>query len=316
MLKAISARKTALSVIIASTTFLYGFTAGLNEWFPYPVLREAKMKLDGKSTSKFAFAKLALREDVLAADPDRKVVDCPNQDDRVGVVLAFGQSNSANSAQHLYKPRDVPDVVNWYDGVCYEAKSPLIGATGAYGEWISRAAQGLVDLGTYDRVVVVSLGVGGSPIAAWTPGGALNARLVEQLRLLNDAYAVTDMIWHQGETDANWGMGTMQYVRSFDALYASVKDTGVDAPLFMSIASYCRGGDYPNPITDAQHQIAETMDSVVLGVNTDELVTPSMRPDRCHFGKEGQEAAARELAAIIANHHAETYAMKMDAVGN
>jgi hypothetical protein len=42
---------------------------------------------------------------------------------------------------------------------------------------------------------------------------------------------------------------------------------------------------------------------IELGVNTDELVKTEMRYDKCHFGKNGQELASKELAKLISSYH-------------
>ncbi|WP_262695261.1 sialate O-acetylesterase [Kordiimonas aquimaris] len=284
-------------------SFVYGAGVGIYKWFPFDIVQSAKRKLEIATVGRLEFLSIAARNDILKFDSKRKEVACPASTDGTGVIVSLGQSNAANSASYLYSPDEVPNVINWYDGRCYRAQSPLLGATGSKGEWISRTAQFLVENGTYDNVIVLSLGVGSSPIAAWTSGSKLNDRLLQNLKNIGNLYNVTDLIWHQGETDLLWGVGQSQYYNSFLNLKHSIRSAGIDAPIFMSIASYCNGGVYPNSITMAQMELVEKIDGIELGVNTDLMITPQMRHDNCHFNLTGQDAAASELASLIASFH-------------
>ncbi|WP_447035228.1 sialate O-acetylesterase [Vibrio alginolyticus] len=290
----------AFSIVVCAS-FVYGLGVGSYHWFPFEQIKQLKQS---SVETDFTFSRFGARNDVLSYDATREVISCPPASDRLGVLVSFGQSNSANSADYLVKSDEVPNVINWYEGKCYEAKSPLLGATGKNGEWITLTAQSLVDNGTYDQVVILSLGVGGSPIAAWSKGSELNDRLLSEIAEIRKMYNVTDMIWHQGETDFEWRVSSEQYVDSFSSLEESIRNAGVMAPIFMSIASYCNGGEYPNAITYAQNSLVDMFDGVELGVNTDELISTRMRrEDGCHFNKHGQMAASQALARIISTFH-------------
>ena len=122
------------------------------------------------------------------------------------------------------------------------------------------------------------------------------------LKDVNQIYRVTEIVWHQGEADARFTLKET-YKLLFGSLLETIAEADVDAPVFVSIASLCPENDasYPNRITDAQHELVDGK-RVFLGVNTDVLITNSMRHDGCHFGKVGQLTAATELARIIARH--------------
>ena len=295
--------KVITIILIISMSFLYGFGTGFYKWFPFNQLKEVKRSFSNYTSEGFEFTSAAARNDIIAFDIKRKIIDCPSIIKNLGVLVTFGQSNSANSASYLVDSSEVPDVINWYEGQCYEAKSPLLGATGKNGEWISLTAQHLVKNKTYDKVIVLSLGVGGSSVAAWAEGSELNSRLLNALNDLQKNYKVTDIVWHQGETDLMWGVGKKQYYKTFTNIESSIRKIGIKAPIFLSIASYCKGGIYPNEITRSQIKIVETIDNVVLGINTDELLDSNMRYDDCHFNKNGQQLASKELASIISNYH-------------
>ena len=220
------------------------------------------------------------------------------------MLVTFGQSNSANYAEYMVKSEETIGVINWFDGSCYKAQSPLLGASGTKGEWISLLARELIQRGTYDNVIVVSLGIGGSPVAAWEEGSLLNDRLKRVLLKLKGSYKITDMLWQQGETDARWGIGSKSYFDSFVSLESSIRSISIDAPIFNSIGSaHCDNDNYPNRVTNAQLALVRERKGIVLGVNTDELITTDMRYDNCHFGESGQRTAASAAALIISSYH-------------
>ena len=304
--------KKIFKIIIIFIVLSFGYALGaiLFKWYPFELVKNAMIqstinKYEIKSTndSRYLFTSILTFPKILIFDSTQQEVSCPKQTNSVGVILAIGQSNSANSGEYRYSHSELPDVLNWYDGKCFKAQSPLLGASGINGEWISKTAQNLVDKGIYQKIVVISLGIGASQVASWAKEGIFNQRLIEQLKALSADYIITDIIWHQGETDLGVGVGQDQYFNSFRSLKKTINAQGIDAPLFISIASYCNGSDYPNNITSAQNQLASELNGVFLGVNTDKIVSSSMRFDDCHFNKQGQEAAAQELALIISKHH-------------
>lgn len=112
------------------------------------------------------------------------------------------------------------------------------------------------------------------------------------------------MIWHQGESDANWGVIESHDEKSFESMVSSIRSIGIKAPIFISVASYCEGiAGYPNQITRAQIGSVNEANKVVLGVNTDELIPSEMRRDNCHFNEQGQRLAAKEAALLILKFH-------------
>jgi lysophospholipase L1-like esterase len=169
---------------------------------------------------------------------------------------------------------------------------------------MSLTAQNLISSGLYDKVIVLSLGIGGSAVAAWSEGSVLNRRLLANLTELEKVYDITDMLWHQGESDAIWGVTENHYENSFESMVSSIRNTGIKAPIFISVASHCKGvSGYPNPITRAQIDSVNKPNNVVLGVNTDELIPSEMRRDNCHFNEQGQRLAAKEAARLIVKFH-------------
>ena len=88
---------------------------------------------------------------------NHKETPCPAQTEKLGVLVAFGQSNSANYAEHLFEPKDLKNVFNYFKGKCYAARSPLLGADGAKGEWMSLTASNLIKNGVYEKIADVNI---------------------------------------------------------------------------------------------------------------------------------------------------------------
>ena len=266
--------------------------------------KEAQKKNDYKAQFKISKRISPKNNGEVIFDSSREVIKCPDKRENLGVLVSFGQSNSANSAEYLVKSEEVPDVINWYKGKCYQAKSPLLGATNIYGEWISLVGQKLVNKKVYDKVLIMSIGVGGSSIIAWQKGGVVYDRFVNRLTQLKKSYKITEMLWHQGETDVYW-MGKDQYIKSFLSMENSIRDIGIDAPIFISIATYCWGNPdtFPNVIAEAQNEIPKIIKNTFQGVNTDKLLKPEHRHDNCHFNEAGQRLASTSAANIIIKNH-------------
>lgn len=239
---------------------------------------------------------------------EKQESSCPEQDDGVGVVLVVGQSNSANYADLKYHTKHLGRVFNYYDGKCYVATSPLLGATGDGGEFVTMLADILVERGVYKKVVIVSLGVGGSKVAQWTQSGALGGMLHKRLRELTLSYKVTDIVWHQGESDFEYGTSALDYSTSFLSLLNEVRGVGVIAPIYISISTICgKKSDWApnNPIALAQRGLVDDS-AVFLGADTDRILEWSDRnsQDFCHLSGSGQLKTATAYADSITQYHA------------
>ena len=221
------------------------------------------------------------RDDFRLAEAE--VRPCP-QEGRVIVIL--GQSNVANNV-------DVPgtfpaDVTNFYDGKCYDARDPLLGASGDGGSvWSQVAWDGPVTL--------VPLAFGGSKMARWRPGGPLWPRLTGALAQLElRGLEPTHIVWHQGESDAMEATDPVAYEANLLAMLNGLK-ARTDAQIVVAQASFCRDVGSPE-IVAAQARAAKVTGSV-LGPNTDTL-GQDMRHDNCHLN----EAGAVRAAAMWAPH--------------
>ena len=291
-----------LAPVFLVLAFFYGAGVGKYEWFPHDLIEQIRYDLIKKI--KFDGAVKFDKFGRLVYSSDHTKINCPKQTERVGVLVAFGQSNSANHAEFRVPNSQLQGVFNYFNGDCFAAQSPLLGATGSDGEWISLTARKLIDDGVYEKVLVVSTGIGGTSIERWADGNDLNKMMMNVLVDLIEDYHVTDMIWHQGESDRRYTHREV-YVTYFKTLVSNIRNTGIDAPIFISIASICgeaKNWKYPNRVSIAQSSLTE-IDGIEFGVNTDELVPIELRYDNCHFTKTGQEIAAFELAKSITRFH-------------
>ncbi|MBA2651515.1 MAG: hypothetical protein H0U73_04515, partial [Tatlockia sp.] len=117
----------------------------------------------------------------LISYPGKIATECPSQDKNTAVILVIGQSNSANHGKERMHTSYPNKVFNYFNGKCYAASSPLLGASGEDGEFITPLADYLISKGVYDKVLIIASGVNGSEIKRWAKGGALNKLLVSIL---------------------------------------------------------------------------------------------------------------------------------------
>jgi hypothetical protein len=224
--------------------------------------------------------------------PKREVA-CPPQTPRTMVAVLIGQSNAANTGGHRFRGK--PGVVNFFDGKCFEAVDPLLGAADKQGNVATLAANLVAD--RYDAVVLVPLAVGGSTIAEWNGrlAGMLDAGLAE----LKQRYTATHVLWHQGESDAH-GTSPAQYASGLSSLIAATRRHFPESGFYVSAATYCESrGGADAALHDAQLRAVDPAHRVYAGPDTDRFVALEDRYDGCHLSMIGQEKVAREWARAL-----------------
>jgi hypothetical protein len=223
---------------------------------------------------------------------DRRPVDCAelNQPGSA-IVIALGQSNAANESELRFQPGDGVFNFNFFDGKCYAARDPLLGATGEGGSVWSQLGDKLVRSGAYRRVLIAPIAVGGSRVLAWTPEGVHFSRIEAVQKALSDAgLKATHVLWHQGESDARW-TSKEDYIAQFGSMLAGMRRIGIDAPVYVAVASLCRRQP-SEAIRAAQRELPQLLPNVRPGPDTDELDRFRWRRDGCHFSAEGLEKHA------------------------
>jgi hypothetical protein len=227
---------------------------------------------------------------------------CPKQTERTAVLLIAGQSNAANSGAQRHSTRHPDRVLNFMGGRCYVAASPLLGSNGFAGEYWTVMADELIDSGAFDHVILAPVAVGGSNIAQWAKGGALNTSMIPLVQDLVTHYRVTAVLWHQGESDFTLKTDAVRYKQQFRSFADTLRDNAIDAPVFVSTATRCLPGwSEPNAIQSAQRELVSGQSGFKAGVDTDNLLTAEDRYDDCHMADSGEVKTAKAWAALLAH---------------
>ena len=190
---------TLMLLTLCGACFAYGMLAGHYKWFPHAHFATVRHAVQSLFSVASFDDKGRLVEYV-----GKQAVPCPPQTSKTGVLVAFGQSNAANHAEYRFRAAELDGVINFFEGTCFAAASPLLGATGKSGEWLSKTARHLIEMKIYNKVIIASAAVGASRITRWARDNDLNNVLVETLRDIKKFYDVTEIVWHQGESDARF----------------------------------------------------------------------------------------------------------------
>lgn len=253
--------------------------------FPYWHLRMAAAWLAGKDPE------LVTRN----TDPRGRRQAAPEEGARVGVFIAYGQSNSANIGAPGYTVRNA--VFNFMDGKTYAYEDPALGADGFGGSVWGRVGDGLIDEGAYDAVVIATTGFASKTVAQLGEG-ELYDYFRKQYQGLVAAYGHVDgILFHQGEENHR-SRTDVDYAAGFDQLYSRMRGDGIDAPFYLSQVSYC-GNSVDEELIATQDRIIRETDGVRRGPNTDLLTDDRYRRDGCHFSAEGLDAFAAQWVAAI-----------------
>lgn len=235
--------------------------------------------------------------------PGKREAPCPTVSARVATVLILGQSNAGNHAQGAAESTPDDAVLNWFDGTCYVASSPLLGATGELQQpWVPMARL-MLQSGQLERVVLAPIAVAGSPIARWASAGDLHPLLLEDAARLQRQLAVSAVLWVQGEADFERSTKPDAYASMLEDVVTAIRRAGIGAPIYVYAATWCSDTARwtpGNPL--ARMQRAVSLPGARPGVDLDALLLPQDRFDGCHLGESGirkvADASARLLGAI------------------
>lgn len=231
--------------------------------------------------------------------------------ERLGVGDVFvvaGQSNSANFGEERFGALD--DQVSAFDGASWTlAQDPMPGVQdGSDGgsPWpvCGRALRELTGV----PIAFASCGFGGTTLAQWQKGAGVDVEgrrvplfdgLAARVKALGRVRAI---LWHQGESDANDGTTTADYVARFKSLKDDLRaTTNVDATWVVAHVSYCPWLE-PVKLEAVRAAQAELWKSglALRGPDTDVLLgTLRHSADKIHFSKSGLERHGARWAAEI-----------------
>jgi lysophospholipase L1-like esterase len=234
----------------------------------------------------------------------RQPVACPAAGGRTMVALVFGQSQAANVVREQFVGGD--RVFNYFRGRCYAAIDPLLGTGGDGGNVWTLIATELVQQRHFEAVVLVTIAIGGTSIAQWAPGGNFHAHLLSAVEAVGPAFSYTHVFIQQGEADLLEHTTAEDYFYRFAEVIAALRQSGVDAPIFVAIETgYCDGKWTPpkpnNPIAEAQRRVIAAHDGLYFGADMDAaLNSASDRYDGCHMSGTGARKLARLWTQAIA----------------
>ncbi|MCE4222568.1 sialate O-acetylesterase [Methylobacterium sp. C25] len=306
--------KNLIYIVVISAciaAYLLGAFSDRHNVFPMPqltALREHFRPAGFKPESRYLFD----NQERLIGDEKRPAVPCPKQTNRTEVLLVLGQSNAANYAGQRYRSNFGEKIVNFFDGQCFIAASPLLGSTGTKGEYWTELANKLIASQKVDNVVIVPIAYSGSAVALWAAGGKFNDVMVATVGALKTAgYQPTRVMWDQGEYDYVLGTTEKTYSERLTSVIDTLRGQGVSAPFYVSIASKClepsNGGFKEdvadNPVVRAQLALSSGAGGIRRGVNTDALLGEDDRYDDCHIGGAGAAKVASAWADILLNNH-------------
>lgn len=151
----------------------------------------------------------------------------------------------------------------------------------------------LIEAGAFRQVVIIPAAVGPSEIHRWAAGGALHAMPMSVIKQARPVYAVTHVLWHQGESDFLDDTPQDRYAADFRSLADSIRAEGVMAPVYVSVASfmgYVKPRVADNPIMLVQRSLP---DGQTIFAGPDTAAIPILdRFDGIHFSARGQEKLA------------------------
>ncbi len=213
------------------------------------------------------------------------------------VALVFGQSNAGNYGDMRYASR--AGVFNLRYGNLTAAVDPLRGAQGEGGSVWTRLGDQLIAANIYDEVVFVPVSFGGTEIGQWVPEMPLFKQIESAVKDVNQrGWRFTHLLWHHGESDNALKIGYADYQLRFRNMLRGIRELGVDAPVFVSVASRCGQYGPNNDIQGAQSNLVNHDQRIWAGPNTDNLGN-EFRHDTCHLNAAGQNATANIWLAIL-----------------
>jgi hypothetical protein len=234
------------------------------------------------------------------------------------VILVAGQSNAANTAEpDAYGKvfRTDKSIYNllFTNGACYRAENPLLGADGVYQSFALPLAARLIDAGIYQRVLLVPISVSGTLVEEWAPSGHYWNRFTKAIAALDQIGLGPDFVlWHQGEGNAGLlkeDLNASQtvrdalrlaYTRNFLSIVDGLRSLGVQAPVFVAVATQCGSPKVSSDIRAAQLALPDLVWKIYQGPDTD-VMDFSYRGEenRCHFSHEGNQAHAEKWYEVL-----------------
>lgn len=228
----------------------------------------------------------------------KRQVDCRNDGIRTTENwIVWGQSNTTDVIPTLYAPTNAGvENGNISDGGCYVPAlpggpiDPMLGCTGyppglgtpyPTGNWIGILADLRINAGKAQREIMWPIGVGGSYMHDWEPGGSNNIRFgATARRLAFLGITPTGILVGQGESDV-FTSGAA-YLASLQNAIASIRSYWPTVPIYVAQETYINGITSA-AVTTAQAAVRNPANKVFAGPNLDLRGAAYRQPDNTHF---------------------------------
>lgn len=224
----------------------------------------------------------------LSAWAGKTEVPCPSLDTPTAVIVVLGQGLAGNHAEPGNPRQPHERALNWYQGKCYPASSPLLGATGEGDEPWTRMADQLLASQQFKTVLIAPIAIAGSGMSRWVPGGDIDQHLVQDIRSLQAVFRTTHVIWLQSSTLASTTSTEKPYLQSMQGVIKTLRSVGVRAPIYLSAAHACGKAEQgENPLTMAQANLIDNAQLIFRGVDMDALLSPEDLAGPCYLSAKG-----------------------------
>ena len=233
---------------------------------------------------------------------DKVAISCRPPFAKKSVIVILGQSNAANFCGGKYAAKHSVANFNLYDGKCYRAVDPLVGASGDAGNFATRLGDVLISRSFARGVILAPIAMGNTRIEDWAPGGIFNRRILVLIRRLYEAKLTPDLIlWQQGEGNkADDDPGGRRYRLHLVGVVNTFRNYGITAPFLIALCTLC-GEPHPNAANIRAGQVNSVAGELntFLGPDTDQIGFED-RFDRCHLSERGAQRQAELWADAIA----------------
>lgn len=223
----------------------------------------------------------------------RPRLSLPDPADKCFMLLALGQSNAGNYSDAL--GNGGPGTYAFWDGKFFGCDDPLPGAGGEGGSVWVRVASRVLFEGDHQASIVCTAAQGSTSVRDWLPDGALFQRALNSAKKLQQlGFPISAVVWHQGETDALLQTPARLYQERLERVVQGLREQGIDAPVFVCVASRRENGRTYEPVRLAQQAVVDIDRGIHQGCDTDLLDLPYRR-DGIHFNLRGVEAFAEDI---------------------
>ena len=273
-------------------SFFLGFTTVVYKHFPYDLIYSIKRKIiPPPQTVNYIYPGRNYNV------TDQQRIDNIEVTEKTGIYLTYGQSNSVNSGELGYTVKN--KVYQSILGNHFLYKDPSLGGTGDGGSVWGMVGDKLINHKIHDQVIFSNCGWSGKNIFQLRQGSYMGFLILSYQSLLKNFGRVDGILYHQGEKD-NISGNEEKYYDEFVAFINTLKNNGINIPIYLSRVSYCGKNQVNKKLTDIQTKLINDFEIIKEGPNTDELIEKKYRlDDNCHFSLIGYEKFSEMWVACL-----------------